>query len=71
MLEQVSHWRGLVERYGGNTTEIMDLEEKERGGAGRSEVDEKVSKSLEEQLRLNEELRQGEFTASLLVFERP
>jgi len=49
----------------------MDLEEKERGGAGRSEVDEKVSKSLEEQLRLNEELRQGEFTASLLVFERP
>ena len=37
----------------------MDLEERERGGAGRSEVDEKVSKSLEEQLRLNEELRQG------------
>ncbi|GAA6005728.1 hypothetical protein JCM11491_003987 [Sporobolomyces phaffii] len=54
--EQVSHWRGLVERYGGNTTEIMDLEERER--RDESAAGDKVGKSLEEQLRLNEELRQ-------------
>jgi hypothetical protein len=48
----------LVERYGGNTTEIMDLEDRER----MEKVGEnKVSQSLEEQLRLNEELRQGMF----------
>ncbi|GAA5960483.1 hypothetical protein JCM3765_003651 [Sporobolomyces pararoseus] len=56
--EQVSHWRGLVERYGGNTTEIIDLEEKERREKEHSEMGDKVGKSLEEQLRLNEELRQ-------------
>ncbi|CEQ41957.1 SPOSA6832_03736 [Sporobolomyces salmonicolor] len=56
--EQVSHWRGLVERYGGNTTEIIDLEERERRQAERNETADGVGKTLEEQLRLNEELKQ-------------
>ncbi|GAA5910674.1 hypothetical protein JCM5296_001688 [Sporobolomyces johnsonii] len=56
--EQVSHWRGLVERYGGNTTEIIDLEERERRQAERDENTDEVGKTLEEQLRLNEELKQ-------------
>ncbi|BGP00260.1 hypothetical protein RTG_01943 [Rhodotorula toruloides ATCC 204091] len=54
LTQQVSHWRGLVERYGGNTTEILELEEREKQ-EGESEG--AVSKSLEEQLRLNEELQ--------------
>ncbi|BGP25384.1 coiled-coil domain-containing protein mad1 [Rhodotorula toruloides] len=54
LTQQVAHWRGLVERYGGNTTEILELEEREKQ-EGAS--DGAVSKSLAEQLRLNEELR--------------
>ncbi|GAA6062156.1 hypothetical protein JCM10212_002368 [Sporobolomyces blumeae] len=56
--EQVSHWRGLVERYGGSTTEIIDLEERERRERDKTEAETRVSQSLEEQLRLNEELKQ-------------
>ncbi|BGO92193.1 hypothetical protein NBRC10512_000924 [Rhodotorula toruloides] len=54
LTQQVSHWRGLVERYGGNTTEILELEEREKREAASEGA---VSKSLEEQLRLNEELQ--------------
>ncbi|GAA5871712.1 hypothetical protein JCM16303_000840 [Sporobolomyces ruberrimus] len=53
--EQVSHWRGLVERYGGNTTEIVNLEEREQEQARDGG---KVGESIEELLRLNEELRE-------------
>ncbi|GAA5828613.1 hypothetical protein JCM3766R1_003760 [Sporobolomyces carnicolor] len=56
--EQVSHWRGLVERYGGDTADIIQLEERERQDKAESSKGDKVSQSLEEQLRLNEELRQ-------------
>lgn len=59
LTEQVAHWRGLVERYGGSTTEILDLEERERREKDKSEGAEAVSRSLAEQLRLNEELKQG------------
>lgn len=62
LTQQVSHWRGLVERYGGNTTEILELEEREkREGASEGAV----GKSLEEQLRLNEELQRGAFSTRL------
>ncbi|GJN91229.1 hypothetical protein Rhopal_004247-T1 [Rhodotorula paludigena] len=59
--QEVAHWRGLVERYGGNTTEIIELEEREKrdGEAkGKSAKADKVAQSLQEQLRLNEELQQ-------------
>ncbi|GAA5929465.1 uncharacterized protein JCM15063_004157 [Sporobolomyces koalae] len=56
--EQAEHWRGLVERYGGNTTEIVALEDRERREAEESDSHDRIGKSLEEQLRLNEELRQ-------------
>lgn len=59
LTQQVSHWRGLVERYGGNTTEILELEEREKREAASEGA---VSKSLEEQLRLNEELQRGACT---------
>lgn len=59
-MDQVSHWRGLVERYGGNTTEIIDLEEQERREQADAEMQSGARKSLEEQLRMNEELQQGE-----------
>lgn len=58
LTHQVAHWRGLVERYGGNTTEIIELEEREKGSAEGQDKGE-VGKSLQEQLRLNEELQQG------------
>lgn len=61
--EQVSHWRGLVERYGGNTTEIVNLEEREQEQARDGG---KVGESIEELLRLNEELREGELSSVLL-----
>ena len=61
----VSHWRGLVERYGGNTTDVERLvehaEENKReiervaGGAGESVV----KRHLEEVLRKNESLSEG------------
>ncbi|GAA6032507.1 hypothetical protein JCM8097_004791 [Rhodosporidiobolus ruineniae] len=57
LTEQVAHWRGLVERYGGSTTEIIDLEERERREKEKTAGEEAVSRSLEEQLRLNEELQ--------------
>ncbi|BGP40889.1 coiled-coil domain-containing protein mad1 [Rhodotorula kratochvilovae] len=53
---QVAHWRGLVERYGGNTTEILELEEREKKDGEKDKG--KVGESLQEQLRLNEELQQ-------------
>ncbi|BGP16988.1 coiled-coil domain-containing protein mad1 [Rhodosporidiobolus nylandii] len=56
LTEQVSHWRGLVERYGGSTTEIIDLEEREKREKEKG-VD-AASKSLQEQLELNELLQQ-------------
>ena len=43
----------------------MDLEEKERRAKEQSTAEDKVGKSLEEQLRLNEELRQGKFLLSV------
>lgn len=58
----MSHWRGLVERYGGDTADIIQLEERERRDKAESSKGDKVSQSLEEQLRLNEELRQGTFS---------
>ncbi|GAA5867035.1 hypothetical protein JCM8547_008417 [Rhodosporidiobolus lusitaniae] len=57
LTEQVAHWRGLVERYGGSTTEILDLEERERREREKTEGESAVSKTLAEQLRLNEELQ--------------
>lgn len=62
--QEVAHWRGLVERYGGNTTEIIELEEREKRNGeakGKSAEADKVAQSLQEQLRLNEELQQGAF----------
>jgi ribosomal protein L29 len=41
----------------------MDLELREKG---QSELGDKVGKSLEEQLRLNEELQQGELSPQFL-----
>jgi mitotic spindle assembly checkpoint protein MAD1 len=68
LAKQVGHWRGLVERYGGSTTEIVDLEELEerRASPGPDDTGVIVGKSLEEQLRLNEALREGELTVSVL-----
>ncbi|GAA5901369.1 hypothetical protein JCM6882_007758 [Rhodosporidiobolus microsporus] len=57
LTEQAAHWQGLVERYGGSTTEIIDLEEREKREREKSDGQEAVSRSLEEQLRLNEELQ--------------
>ncbi|KAG0663864.1 coiled-coil domain-containing protein mad1 [Rhodotorula mucilaginosa] len=57
LTDQVSHWRGLVERYGGNTTEIVDLEEREKRERADDAAQTSVKNTLEEQLRLNEELR--------------
>lgn len=64
----VSHWRGLVERYGGSTTDVERLvehaEESKReieriaGGAGESVV----KRHLEEILRKNESLSEGLFS---------
>ncbi|KAI5475139.1 hypothetical protein MNV49_001883 [Pseudohyphozyma bogoriensis] len=66
---QVSHWRGLVERYGGSTTEILAKENE----AGEDDTGVIVGKSLEEQLRrnetLSEELNQLRNTNSLLQKE--
>jgi chromosome segregation ATPase len=59
LTDQVSHWRGLVERYGGNTTEIVDLEEREKRERADDAAQTSVKNTLEEQLRLNEELRRG------------
>lgn len=55
---QVTHWRGLVERYGGSTTEIIGIEERE----SRQDEDDTgviVGRSLEEQLKKNEALQSG------------
>lgn len=57
LTDQVSHWRGLVERYGGNTTEIVDLEEREQRERADDAAHTSVKNTLEEQLRLNEELQ--------------
>ncbi|GAA5868651.1 hypothetical protein JCM3774_003613 [Rhodotorula dairenensis] len=57
LTDQVSRWRGLVERYGGNTTEIVDLEERERRERAEDASEGSVKRTLEEQLRLNEELQ--------------
>lgn len=59
LAKQVGHWRGLVERYGGSTTEIVDLEERERRGR-EEETGSVVKNSLAEQLKLNEEMQEGE-----------
>lgn len=48
----VAHWRGLVERYGGSTTEIVELEARE----DQSEV---ISIGLAEQLRVTEAIQAG------------
>ncbi|GAA6058221.1 hypothetical protein JCM3770_005022 [Rhodotorula araucariae] len=56
LTSQVAHWRGLVERYGGNTTEILELEEREKKGGEKDKG--QIGESLQEQLRLNEELQQ-------------
>lgn len=59
---QVARWRGLVERYGGSTTEIIGLEEMENR-KNREDEDNTgviVSRSLEEQLRKTELLQSGE-----------
>ncbi|POY71151.1 hypothetical protein BMF94_5908 [Rhodotorula taiwanensis] len=57
LTEQVSHWRGLVERYGGNTTEIVDLEERERREKAEGASQGAIARTLQEQLSLNEELQ--------------
>ncbi|KAM0748558.1 MAD-domain-containing protein [Meredithblackwellia eburnea MCA 4105] len=55
LVKEVSHYQGLVERYGGNTTEILDLEDR-MGGKGGDETKAIVSQSLQEELRKNEQL---------------
>ncbi|GAA5975325.1 hypothetical protein JCM11641_005938 [Rhodosporidiobolus odoratus] len=55
LAQQVAHYQGLVERYGGSTTEIIDIEEREKREQEHSGRVDAASQSLEEQLRLNEE----------------
>lgn len=59
LTEKAAHWRGLVERYGGNTTEIVQLEELEKAAGSAAQDKGQVGESFQEQLRLNEELQQG------------
>lgn len=54
---QVAHWRGLVERYGGSTTEIVDIEFRQE----EEDTTKIVNRSLEEQLKRNEALNEGKF----------
>lgn len=64
---QVARWRGLVERYGGSTTEIIGLEEMENRKNREDEEDNTgviVSRSLEEQLRKTEALQSGDIFPS-------
>lgn len=63
--KEVGHWRGLVERYGGSTTEIVDLEEREGRKKGEDDTRVIVKSSLQEQLRLNEELQEGKWCRRL------
>lgn len=49
MSKQLSHYRGLVERYGGNTTEIVEREQKQG--------DAMIEKSLQQALEEAEQLR--------------
>lgn len=56
--KQVAHWRGLVERYGGSTTEIVDIELRE----DESETRKIVGRSLADQLHQNERLQEGNST---------
>lgn len=67
LTEQVSHWRGLVERYGGNTTEIVDLEERERREKAEGASQGAIARTLQEQLSLNEELQRGESVTHIHV----
>jgi hypothetical protein len=65
LAKQVGHYRGLVERYGGSTTEIVDLEQRERGQTESSDDGQTsnlvVRQTLQEQLQQNEALREGEW----------
>lgn len=65
--KEVGHWRGLVEQNGRSTDEIVDLDEREgrKRVAGEDDTGVIVKSSLQEQLRLNEELQEGGL--SLLV----
>lgn len=62
LAKQVGHYRGLVERYGGSTTEIVDLEQRERhrgvdtDGHTSNVV---VQENLQKQLQQNEALQEG------------
>ncbi|GAA5848212.1 hypothetical protein JCM9279_000980 [Rhodotorula babjevae] len=58
LTDKAEHWRGLVERYGGNTTEIVQLEQHEQAADSAAQDKGQVGESLQEQLRLNEELQQ-------------
>lgn len=52
--KQASHWRGLVERYGSSTTEILD----KPATSNEDDTGVIVTRSLEEQLRKNEAVQQ-------------
>lgn len=58
--KQASHWRGLVERYGSSTTEILD----KPATSNEDDTGVIVTRSLEEQLRKNEAVQQSEFSFS-------
>lgn len=56
--------QGLVERYGGSTTEIIELEKREaEAKEGKATA---LGRNLEEQLRRNEELQKGSFSSSII-----
>lgn len=58
---QVAHWRGLVERYGGSTTEIVDIENRQE----EEDTTRIVNRNLEELLKQNEALQEGKIVTIL------
>lgn len=73
LTKDVAHYQGLVERYGGSTTEIHDLESEGEGGGGGTRPGEDdtgviVTRSLRDELAKNEAL-QGGALVSLSQFE--
>lgn len=72
MTSQVAHWRGLVERYGGSTTEILSIEEREsRMNGDEDSTAVIVTRSLEEQLRKAEALQEGKLNILSCIIDSP
>ena len=59
LAKEVAHYQGLVERYGGSTTEIHDLEANGDRAANEDDTGVIVARTLSQELAKNEALQAG------------